>query len=118
MQRQDEDELELSVEALAALKEFAIEVRACLHASFHPIDFSRSNARYLTLDTIHAPPRHLPLPQRGLVSGPSSAVATDPRALRKTVQESCALTERDEGFEYAYGAGEVRHVGVIKPRLC
>jgi hypothetical protein len=45
-------------------------------------------------------------------------VATDPRALRKTVQESCALTERDEGFEYAYGAGEVRHVGVIKPRLC
>ena len=42
------------------------------------------------------------------MSGPSAAVAADPRALRKTVQESCALTERDEGFEYAYGAGEVR----------
>jgi hypothetical protein len=32
-------------------------------------------------------------------------VADDPRALRKTVQESCALTERDESFEYAYGGG-------------
>ncbi len=34
-----------------------------------------------------------------------AAVADDPRALRKTVQESCALTERDESFEYTYGGG-------------
>ena len=32
-------------------------------------------------------------------------MADDPRALRKTVQESCALTERDESFEYTYGGG-------------
>lgn len=104
MQRQDEDELELSAEALAALCEYAVEVRtpwrhhvirSTSTISPHGLDVTR------TIDLTHPN-------QRGLVSGPSAAVATDPRALRKTVQESCALTERDEGFEYEYGAGEVR----------
>lgn len=65
----------------------------------------RSVARLdLTSDGMYPTPTPT---QRGLVSDPS-AVATDPRGLRKTVQENFALTERDESFEYAYGAGEVR----------
>lgn len=41
------------------------------------------------------------------------AAAADPKALRATVQESCALTEREESFEYAYGGsgGEAEEVG-------
>lgn len=62
MQQQDEDDLELSPEALAALTEFAV--------------------------------------QHGLVDTAGVANATD---LRKTVQESCAVVDREECFEYVYG---------------
>lgn len=49
----------------------------------------------------NAHPHPIPCTQRGLVA--DHAAAADPKALRATVQESFALTERDESFEYAYG---------------
>jgi predicted nicotinamide N-methyase len=42
-----------------------------------------------------------------LVTSESAAAATiDPQQLRKTVQESCAVVDREECFEYSYGDEE------------
>lgn len=62
------------------------------------------------------PPSHSHVVQRGLVADPGAAA--DPQALRKTVQESCALTERDESFEYTYGGSVDKGEEVVIVCVC